>query len=130
MPAEIAELIEHRGDPEAQRIVQRAAPRVHMAIDQPGHQRAPPAVHPREILRQVEIFPDAPNATVLDPHVPLRTERLPVEDLHADDREADLGQRSVRGPRGRRGLGQGHEHANEHGDHHRQIRHAARHGSS
>ena len=96
----IAELIEHRGDPEAQRVVQRAAPGVHMAVDQPGHQRAPPAVHPREILRQVETFPDAPDATALDPHVLFRPERLAVEDLHADDREVDLGQRRVRGPRG------------------------------
>lgn len=71
-----------------------------MAIDQPGDQRTPAAVHPREIRRQVETLPDTPNATGLDPHVLFRPERLSVEDLRADDREVDLGQCSVCGSRG------------------------------
>ncbi len=125
----IHELVEHGGHPEAHRVVQRAAPRVHVAVDQSGRQRAAAAVDARKILRQVERLPDAPDATILDPHVLFRTERLSVEDLHADDRKADLRKRSVRSPLGRHGLGQGHEHAHEHGENRGQIRHAAGHGS-
>ena len=125
----IGELIEHRRDSEAHGVVERAAVRVHVAIDQPGHQRAPAAVYAQEILRQVEAFPDAPDAAVLDPHVLFGPERLSVEGLHSKDREADLGLGIVP-RRGARRLGQRHKDAHEHGEHGRQVRDATRHGSS
>ena len=74
------ELVQNRGHAEAQRVVQRRAEAVHMAIDQPRDQRVTASVQAGQLLRQVEPRADAPDPPVLDPHVLVPLEGLTIED--------------------------------------------------